>query len=401
MNEIDALRRMRTALAEQERPERLALRVDWRNDAVRERRRRGFRVPLLAAATATAVAAGTVGAIALRPGDGRSPTRGGERTITPGNALLVAAANAQKAPSGTYWHTKTVMGEVYAVGESTANHYKIDSRQATEVWTDGNGLRRGSHIDMADVPLTPQDKQKWQAAGSPGWVGVPNPEGGGGEVHLDVANRYGGRSPFPPYTEKFYGMTAGEIAALPTRPKALEDVLLGLKGHWHAVSEDGEKEEPIRALPGQERIRALTDVAGGLLSTAPAPPRVRAAVFRMLAAQPGVRAEGPGTDPLGRPGTVVSLPLKTTAPLGMYTAPKQLGTYRRQFIIDPANGSLLAIRDLTATPPKGSRPLPPGDDGKPRSLKARDMPDRFNRPGDLVSYQAFETAEWTNANPPR
>ncbi|MFC6879189.1 MULTISPECIES: hypothetical protein [Actinomadura] len=86
-------------------------------------------------------------------------------------------------------------------------------------------------------------------------------------------------------------------------------------------------------------------------------------------------------------------------PLGLFTVPKQLGTYRRQWIVDPANGTLLAIRDLVAKPPHGSRPLPPGDNGRPRSLKAANMPDRFHRPGELASYEVFEVSEWTNAEP--
>ncbi|GAA4053736.1 hypothetical protein GCM10022214_00340 [Actinomadura miaoliensis] len=65
---------------------------------------------------------------------------------------------------------------------------------------------------------------------------------------------------------------------------------------------------------------------------------------------------------MGRTGRVISLALATTVPLGLYTAPKQLGTYQRQWIIDPVGGRLLAIRDLVATPPHGSRARPPGDD---------------------------------------
>ncbi|MFB4305688.1 CU044_5270 family protein [Actinomadura sp. GTD37] len=403
MDELDALRQMRTALAQQESPERLALRTDWRHgprERPRERRVRSLRTPLLATAAAAAVAAGTVGVIALRPGEDAVPAPRGEQTLTSGNALLVAATNAQKAPTGRYWHTKTVMGEVYAVGKSAANHYKVDSRQGNEAWTDLDGRRRMVHLEMADVPLTARDRQKWQAAGSPGWVSVPNPEGGGGTIQLDMSDRTAGRSPWPASVERFHGMTPRQIAELPTRPDALEKRLLDLRGRWHAVSSDGEPEEPIRALRGQERIRALSDVAGTLLSTAPAPPAVRAAVFRMLASLPGVTVEGPATDPLGRPGTAISLPLKTTAPLGLFTAPKQLGAYRRQFIVAPGAGSLLAIRDLVVTPPHGSRPLPPGDDGKPRSLKAKDMPDRFHKPGEMIAYQAFDVAEWTDANPP-
>ncbi|MGH3239555.1 MAG: hypothetical protein ACRDNL_04190, partial [Spirillospora sp.] len=312
-----------------------------------------------------------------------------------------AAVSAQKAPAGKYWHAETVVGDIYSVGKTAANHYRVDSRQGREMWTDRDGKRWSAHLELPDVPLTVADRQKWRAAGSPTWVSVPNPEGGGGTVELDMSQTSAGRTPLPASAERFYGMTTRQIAELPTEPKALENVLLGLKDHWHAVSKDGAAPEPIRALKGQERVRALTDVAGTLLSTAPAPPDVRAAVFRMLAAQPGVKAEGRTTDPLGRTGTVVSLPLKTTTSLGLFTAPKQLGTYRRQFIVNPDTGILLAIRDLVAEPPRGSRKLPPGDNGRLRALKAEDTPDRFHRPGELASYEAFAVTEWTDAAPPQ
>ncbi|WUI00317.1 CU044_5270 family protein [Spirillospora sp. NBC_00431] len=405
MDELDVLRRMRSGLAPEESPERLALRLDWRGDEVAKHRRRrrgpGLRAPLLSVAAAAAVAAVAVTVHAVGDDGGTAPGPGGENGTRPGNVLLAAAASAQKAPAGKYWHAKTIVGDIYAVGRTAANHYRVDSRQGNEMWTDRNGKRWAAHIELPDIPLTAADGQKWRAAGSPTWVSIPDPEGGGGEVELDMSQTSGGRSPLPASTERFYGMTTRQIAELPTEPAALENVLLGLKDHWHAVSKDGEAPEPIRALKGQERIRALTDVAGTLLSTAPASPGVRAAVFRMLASQPGVKAEGRTTDPLGRTGTVVSLPLKTTTPLGLYTAPKQLGTYRRQFIVNPDTGTLLAIRDLVAEPPRGSRKLPPGDDGRPRSLKAKDMPDRFHRPGELASYQAFAVTEWTDADPPQ
>ena len=73
--------------------------------------------------------------------------------------------------------------------------------------------------------------------------------------------------------------------------------------------------------------------------------------------------------------------------------------YQRQWIIDPASGRLLAIRDLVARPPHGSRALPPGDDGKPRRLTAADLPDRFLKTGEVASYQVFAVAEWTNTAP--
>ncbi|MEV4001125.1 CU044_5270 family protein [Actinomadura sp. NPDC049753] len=402
MDEIDALRQMRTGLAVEEPPERLAQRIDWRDGgAARPRPRRRLRIQLVSVAAAAAVAAGAVAAV-VSTGDG-APARDPrvENTVPlKGNALLVAATNALKAPTGRYWHTRTVMGEIYAVGKSAPNHYKVDSRQGNEAWYGPDGKGRSAHVEFADVPVTAQDKRKWEAAGSPKMVPIPDPEGTGQTVYLDLVSAGAGRNWMPEEGE-FDGMTMKQLTELPTEPKALKERLLGLKGHWHAVSRNGEREEPIRALRGQERVRALSDVAGDLLSTAPAPPKVRAAVFRMLADLPGVRPEGRTTDPLGRPGTVVSLPLSTTAPLGMFIAPRQLGTYRRQFIVDPATGSLLAIRDLVVRPPHGSKPLPTGDNGRPRALRAKDMPDRFHKPGEVAAYRAFEIAGWTDARPPR
>ncbi|WP_336204941.1 CU044_5270 family protein [Nonomuraea sp. LPB2021202275-12-8] len=399
MDELDALRHMRTALAQEEHPDRIALRTDWRGGAARPRR--SLKIPVVSLAATAALVVGVVAVVPLRsdrgvtPGPGRSGA-----VIRQGDVLLVAAARAQEAPVGEYWHTKSVSGRIYAVGTSAADHYKVDSRQGSESWTDRSGKGRSAHIELADVPLTAQDERKWQAAGSPELVRIPAPEGAARSVYLDMEPPSVKDPGWRPAADRYYGLAPDQIAKLPTEPEALENALLNLRGRWQAYSSKTGK-EPIRALRGQQRVRALSDVAATLLSTAPAPPTVRAAVFRMLATQPGVRAEGRATDPLGRTGTVISLPLETTVPLGLYTAPKQLGTYRRQLVISPDTGRLLAILDLVATPPRGSRKLPTGDDGESRSLKARNMPDRFHRPGELASYQVFEVTEWTDTEPPR
>lgn len=391
MDEIDALRGMRTALAEEEHPDALAARIHWRREPEpRVRRRRRLTVPLVSVVTAGAAAAA---AVALLPDGG-----GGEVRAEPGNVLLVAAGNAAKAPTGKYWHTETVLGEIYAVGKRAKNHYKVDSRQRIVRWTAVDGTGRVTNADEADRPLTSEDMRKWRAAGSPEMVEVPNHEGGAPENLLLAMTDTGG-GPTMPADDTYFGLSAKEVEALPTEAGALRNVLLGLEGDWHAYTSDDTGEEPIRALEGAARTRALSEVAGTLLSTAPAPPKVRAAAFEMLAGLPGVQAGGETTDRMGRAGTVVSLPLETTMPLGLYTAPKQLGTYERQWIIDPDKGALLAIRDLVATPPKGSRPLPPGDLGQQRSLDAEDMPDRFHKPGELAGYQLFAVAEWTDEQP--
>ncbi|SEG72611.1 hypothetical protein SAMN04489712_11019 [Thermomonospora echinospora] len=403
MDEIDALRGMRTALTREEAPDRLAQRIDWRSarPAAEAPRRRGrLKMPLVSLATAAAVSAAAVAVVSLAS-DERPPGGPSSPTVLTGNALLVAATNAEKAPTGRYWHTKRVAGKVYAVGKTAADHYKVDTSREYETWVDRDGKSHSFMTDRPARPVTAEDRRRWQAAGSPDEILAPDPDGV--MVSLFVKS-LGPRSPMPspPDAYSFHGLTVRQLAELPTDAKALEKTLLGLKGNWHAYSKDFSQRpvrEPIRSLRGAERVRALSDVAGDLLANQPVPPGVRAAAFKMLAGLPGVTVKGQGTDPLGRTGTVVSLPLETTTPLGIYSAPKQLGTYRRQWIINPANGTLLAVQDLVATPPKGSRRLPPGDDGKPRRLTVDYQPDRFHRPGEVSSYEVYTVTEWTDTQP--
>jgi hypothetical protein len=343
-----------------------------------------------------ALVAGTLAAISLTS-DGDRPVRFGENGSphAPGNALLMAATNVRKGPIGKYWHTTRITGKIYAVGESAADHYKVESRTQYDGWTERSGRSCFTHQDLPARPWTARDRQRWQKAGAPMKVRVPTVEGQG-TLFLETAK--GERMCRWAEEQKFFGMTPKQVAALPTQPKQLENVLLNLKGDWEAYAPKVTR-QPMRALRGEKRVRALSDVAGVLLAGAPVPPEVRAAAFRMLATLPGVKVEGETTDPLGRPGAVISLPVETTIPLGFSTAPRQLGTYRRQWIINPGNGTLLAMRDLVATPPHGSRKLPPGDDGKPRRLTVGSQPDRFHKPGEVSEYETYEVAEWTDTAP--
>jgi hypothetical protein len=395
MDEIDALRQMRTTLAREENPDRLALRTNWRSGRP-SRPRRSFKVPIVSMVATAAVVAGTVVAISLTSTEDQPVRLGtGGTSQAPGNALLMAAANVQKGPTGKYWHTTRIAGEIYAVGKTAADHYKVESRMQYDEWTNPSGKECFAPEDLPARPWTALDKQKWQKAGAPTVVQVPTAEG---PSVLFMKPMKTGHPCRKVGDRQFLGMTLKQVAALPTQPKQLESALLNLKGNWEAYTSKA-AEQPMRALRGEKRVRALSDAAGTLLAEAPAPPAVRAAAFRMLATLPGVKVEGATTDPLGRPGTAISLPVETTIPLGIYTAPKQLGTYRRQWIIDPGTGRLLAMRDLVATPPHGSRKLPPGDDGKPRRLTVDSQPDRFHKPGELSDYEVYAVAEWTDTAP--
>ncbi|MEV4551204.1 CU044_5270 family protein [Nonomuraea wenchangensis] len=386
---------MRTALAQEESPDQLAPRADWRSDPP-PRSRRSFRVSRVSMMATAALVAATMAAISLTSGRDQ-PVRFGENGSpeAPGNALLVAAANVREGPTGTYWHTTRIAGKIYAVGENAADHYKVEARMQYDDWTDQRGKSCIAVQDLPARPWTARDTQRWREAGAPTKVQVATADGPG-TLFLEAPKRE--RTCRRVGDRRFFGMTPQQLAALPTQPEQLQNALLDLKGNWEAYAPEVTR-QPMRALQGEKRVRALSDVAGTLLAEAPVPPAVRAAAFRMLATLPGVKVESRTTDPLGRTGVVISLPLETTIPLGLSTAPKQLGNYRRQWIIDPDNGTLLAMRDLVATPPRGSRDLPPGDDGKPRRLTAESQPDRFHEPGELSEYETYEVAEWTDEAP--
>lgn len=212
---------------------------------------------------------------------------------------------------------------------------------------------------------------------SSGWIGQPRPAFGQVDEGVEEADAVlGGGGEVGPDGGEVVGSGQGAQAARYLLPHLDQQPFLRLPS---AVCSSASR--------AFERDRANTNNDVGARGRVPD------------ATLPGVKAEGKTTDPLGRPGTVISLPVETTIPLGFYTAPKQLGAYRRQWIINHGNGTLLAMRDLVATPPHGSRKLPPGDDGKPRRLTVESQPDRFHKPHEVSEYEAYEVAEWTDAAP--
>jgi hypothetical protein len=75
----------------------------------------------------------------------------------------------------------------------------------------------------------------------------------------------------------------------------------------------------------------------GLLSGGPLPPKLSAALYRIIADLPGMRLIGPTHDPLGRPGVAVG-----------YFFPHQPG--RIELILNPRTGAFLAERAISLDP---------------------------------------------------
>jgi hypothetical protein len=297
-------RELRAAImATQARPHRTARRLPWRAGAI----------GLAAAAAAMAVFLGQV-----------TPTASPSPTVTPGDTslsgnsiLLAAAAKAQAAPEGVYWHLKELyVGSAGPYGEN-GNTYRLETPYLLETWVAKDGRGWIGRRQMAARPL---DVEAWRRDGSPTEWPI-GPDGG-------VYSTSPGESGFfqNKGKQKLYWsampMTVQEIAALPADPEALKRRALD------AVRADN------GAGPAQD---ALPRTLASLLYELPASPQVRSAAYRALATLPAVRVEGPATDPRGRPGIAVTFLLQGN------------GTPRSRLIIDPGTSKVLTF-EVTGEP---------------------------------------------------
>jgi hypothetical protein len=312
--------------------------------------RRGYlpklarRRPLGLASIATAAA--VIAAIAIIAVGSRTATdpRSGDpnaRTV-----LLSAAASAEKTAegSGSYWMTYEQQGNVVVVG--TAPHrYVLERRMRLKQWV-GLGDRPSwqSTRELGAHPQRPADVAAWQQAGSP----------------TRWANPAWKMRAEPWKTEKLpvkLSLAEGSIEKL----RRLPDDPAGLRAHFLSRERSEGHISPTNW---------LYNCAVELLESQPAPAKVRAAAYRMLADLPAIRSLGPTTDPLGRRG--VGLALGDNAPGGPTT--------ENRLIIDPSTGRLLAEETVL---------LKPGGNGPNMDAPA----------GTILNYRALLTATWTNQAP--
>ncbi|MFD6725488.1 CU044_5270 family protein [Streptomyces sp. NPDC060131] len=134
--------------------------------------------------------------------------------------------------------------------------------------------------------------------------------------HEQTSWRVGGFSSRPVIGEF---ITWDELKALPTEPEALRAELLG-------------------DAAGPEAEQDLFNGIDALLSNAPAGPRLRAALYEVLAGIPDVRLAGDVKDSAGRDGTAVEL---------------TRGHGSSRLIIDPRTARLLEATSVLRAGPKG------------------------------------------------
>ncbi|MEU8041709.1 hypothetical protein [Streptosporangium sp. NPDC049078] len=243
----------------------------------------GALVGLAAAVTVPAVMTGTIG---LRgPGGGRTaaitspdpasgtsqvrpPATPGTPTVTlDARSFLLAGAETVArvtSPEGRYWFERTRTFEPVGSGATVAH--------TDESWYDGQAGRTVSNQDVKITFATEAAKAEWRAKGAPAlWPG-PRTED---FSRLSLSWRVGSET-----------LTLDEARDLPGDAGELERWL-------RSAHQDG----PFPAF--------VFDAARYLLSS-PASPATRAAMLRVLAAQPGIVLEKNVLDPLGRTGFAVT-----------------------------------------------------------------------------------------------
>lgn len=305
-----------------------------------------FPRPALLLAGVTAVGVLSVGAVvALSGADGAGPvtTVAPEAPADARSFLLASAQKAERAQAtvGRYWYTRerTVQGAGPVAGKDGAKRVPAGTRvgdrkrriaepsfsatvaHTQESWTArdaGDRTRTIVGIDRKYTFASPADEAKWKAMGSPslGWVPA--------KPHV---NNYDEPMRFM-IGQKQVGMR--ELAKLPTDATGLN---AELRKRYKA--DTGDPKFPLQGSYASYVWSTAQDLLAG-----PITPGTKAALYRVLAEQEGIRLIGKVTDPLGRPG--VALSRAQGSDKRSMDAKGRPGEAR--LIIDPATGRLLAYQ---------------------------------------------------------
>jgi hypothetical protein len=360
---MDELQMLRHALPEPQGPSPEVIAtgralLTSNENAVRPGRRRSRRV-WTAGLAATAVAATTL--VAVIGVGGPADRSSKDQPMSARQILLAAATTSEGRPSttGRYWHA-----EIRNVPEPvTVQHgrirYRLDMTvDQKNVWIARSPGDLSWYLQDGNPTFTaptPADAAAWRHDGSPTAFikAKPRPECCGpmsegpddsellrpwpagkaaphgwrlaGESTLPGIYVKGPRSIF--LGESHHKVSVKEITNLPTEPTQLKTRLQALVDPAALKSF------------GRTPTEGMYDAVRDLLILAPAPPKVRAAAFRLLATFPGIKTLGKVRDPLGREG----IGLIVTDP-----SFRPGGSYQDRFIIDPATSNILAVGNQSA-----------------------------------------------------
>lgn len=260
----------------------------------------------------------------------------GGPAVTPSSAVAAALENAaratQNAPTlklgaGQYLYSEvnTLAGGYYTFGDGGPDQRAyVEQPQTIQTWEAADGSER--EVWTYDGPqtfATPAGSRAWAVAGEP-LITPPSNTPTGQEVE------YGGPGVLAP---------PDDLSRLPTDPPALTALIDANETGLSEVTSD-----PTVAVSA-----AYTFSTAARILATPAfgsSPALRAALYHVLAAVPGVELRGTAIDNSGRRGIEIAGPLGGD---GYSQAGGDAGV-RDEVIIDPTDGTVLELAQVLADP---------------------------------------------------
>jgi hypothetical protein len=303
----------------------------------------------LAFAGATALAAILAGVLVLRSGPTAQPASAAEVLRQTAAIAADTAPPAHVAGPHQLLYLKTEQEELQEWGKRfTASYggiildepeptYGAAVRWTEEDWMSNHRRGRGREVLDSVKFLTPAERRRWKAAGSPApglFGGTWDGDGGAHKVEVK-------RGVYD--VETLNGLRYGHNAGLPTQPAALRHKIEREVSHGSRL---------VGATPAGKVIVELWEI----LDRPNSSPALRAAVFGALAEEPGFKLDRHATDLAGRHGYALA-----------YEGRK--GDFPRpglevEYIFDPKTSAVLGKRetvgDAKLIRSEGTKNIPAG-----------------------------------------
>jgi hypothetical protein len=330
-------------------------------------------------AVAGAAATAVVLAIGLTGGPASTGRPEPVRPTTARQVLLTAAEKAAAAPVGRYWHTHVISSEGYHIDKG--DYMIFGARQEVDQWL----ARSDKDPDVfrsrfaGATPQTPADRAAWKRAGSPThWRVLSN----GDRIPQSAKSGAWDLRRLSPAAKRGERKLQADMAERCARhPKACPPAPPG-PARREALAHDPKalRAYLLRAA-GAGGSSYLLNVAGGFLLQ-PSSPELRAAVFRVLAAEPGVRDLGASRDPLGRPAIVLAARMTQNENL-----------YDNELLLDPVTYVPLGVQTVLVHGNGGKRVPPPP--GMP-SIQSGGLETTGMKPGAITHSEIYVAMGWTD-----
>lgn len=366
---MDEIQMVRSLYADPPAPTRHEMTVARRRIDALARPRRSKRARWAVGGFGLVAGAAAAATVATQLGTPGTVSKSSPPVLSARQVLLTAADSAATASfsNGKYWFVETTTEEPSRI-QGKGGSYLVESTQGRRDWTYAHGRRytvaqmKSGHAptvtdyfgdrDLGTKPVGAANIAAWKRDGSPTHWTIPVLGGGPREtVGLDMkAKPWAFHRQYAYEGTPFGDETFQELQALPTDPTRLRASFMKQRTSMDDTRQDWQTDE-----------QWLFEIAGSLLEKEPAPPKVRAAAFKVLAGLRTAHSAGAVTDPLGRKGNAVE----------MQTEPG----HAHRYMIDPATGRMLADEEIAT-------------DNK-----------HLSTTGAMEYWEALVTADFTNTVP--